>query len=297
MTADIATSLREGREAESKFERTQAIDRYQQALQADPDHHEAGFRLAYNLDLIGEEEQAIGLLEQLCGDVKAPLNALVNLAVLYEDAGQYAKAERCLRLVLDTDPNQPRARLYLKDVQASRQMRVEDEPKPREMGGGLMNAPITDFELSARARNCLKKMNIRTVGDLARISEAELMAYKNFGETTLMEIKSVLTQRGIKLGQALDQQRTAAREQIIEQLTETAGERAVGLINQSVDNLELSVRARKALSLLGITTIGDLVARTEPELMGIKNFGSTSLDEIKAKLAERGLSLRTMDGE
>jgi DNA-directed RNA polymerase subunit alpha len=59
--------------------------------------------------------------------------------------------------------------------------------------------------------------------------------------------------------------------------------------------LELSVRARKALQLLNIGSLGELASRTEAELMGVKNFGQTSLVEIKEKLAQHGLTLRKLD--
>ena len=295
MAIDTAASIRQGREAESKLDRIKAVEHYRKAFEADPANRETAFRLAYNLDITGQEEEARALLEQVCEGQEVPLNALVNLAVLHEDAGDYAKAERCLRMVLETDPNHPRARLYMKDVQASRHMMIEDEQRPRDVAAGFMNVPITDFELSTRARNALKKMGIRTVGDLLRISEAELTAYKNLGETTLLEIKSVLAQRNLRLGQALDQQRTAAREQVVQQLSESGQGEKLGLLDRSVDELELSVRAAKALTLLGITTLGDLVARTEAELLGIKNFGATSLEEIKEKLTERGLGLRKIE--
>jgi len=55
------------------------------------------------------------------------------------------------------------------------------------------------------------------------------------------------------------------------------------------------VRARKALQLLTIQTVGDLASHTEAELMGVKNFGATSLKEIKERLAEMGLGLRLLD--
>ena len=55
------------------------------------------------------------------------------------------------------------------------------------------------------------------------------------------------------------------------------------------------MRDRKALQMLGINSVGDLATRTEAELMGVKNFGSTSLDEIKERLASFGLELRTLD--
>ena len=67
------------------------------------------------------------------------------------------------------------------------------------------------------------------------------------------------------------------------------------ILSRSVNELNLSVRARKALALLNIQTLGDVVLKTEAELMGVKNFGMTSLLEIKEKLTEMGLGLRTLD--
>ncbi len=67
------------------------------------------------------------------------------------------------------------------------------------------------------------------------------------------------------------------------------------MFNRSVNDLNLSVRARKALALLNVQSIGDLATRTEAELMGVKNFGMTSLLEIKDKLADMGLSLRKLE--
>ncbi|GAB4107938.1 MAG: hypothetical protein Kow00105_12610 [Phycisphaeraceae bacterium] len=51
------------------------------------------------------------------------------------------------------------------------------------------------------------------------------------------------------------------------------------------------------MALLNVNLIGDLVLKTEAELMGVKNFGSTSLTEIKQCLGELGLSLRQLDTE
>ena len=45
------------------------------------------------------------------------------------------------------------------------------------------------------------------------------------------------------------------------------------------------------MNVLGLTTVGDLCSRSEAELMTIKNFGQTSLNEVKQKLAEVGLTL------
>ena len=152
------------------------------------------------LDLVGEEDEAISLYERLCCNDQPHVNALLNLAVIYEDRGEVNKSEKCLRQILDTNPNHDRARLFMKDVQASRDM-YYDEEQARDLAkrSAMLDTPVTDFELSVRARNCLKKMQIRTLGDLLKISEAELMGVKNFGATSLDEIRQKLGTFGLTL--------------------------------------------------------------------------------------------------
>jgi len=287
--------LAAGLRAEDEGNRLAAIEAYEAAYTADPDHSEVCFRLAYSLDLVGEEDEALHLYEQ-CGQQASPaINALLNLAVMYEDRGQYTKAERYVRQVLTTDPNHDRARLYIKDILASNAMIVDDEKEKRiEKHVAMLDTPVTDFDLTVRARNCLRKMNIRTLGDLLRVTEAELRSYKNFGESSLDEIKAMLAQRGMRLGQAVEQQQSAAKQAVFDQLKTAAGS-GEEYLSASVGELNLSVRARKALSLLNLNSIGDLCLKTEAELMGVKNFGMTSLVEIKEKLTELGLSLRLLD--
>jgi DNA-directed RNA polymerase subunit alpha len=62
-------------------------------------------------------------------------------------------------------------------------------------------------------------------------------------------------------------------------------------LNMSLAELELSVRATNCLESEGITTVRDLVIRNDEELLEVRNFGETTLKEVKTKLAERGLSL------
>lgn len=62
-------------------------------------------------------------------------------------------------------------------------------------------------------------------------------------------------------------------------------------LNMSLAELELSVRATNCLETEGITTVRELVSRSEDELLEVRNFGETTLREVKAKLQERGLSL------
>ena len=75
-----------------------------------------------------------------------------------------------------------------------------------------------------------------------------------------------------------------------EELSEEA-ERLNENLNRSVDELDLSVRSYNCLKNANIRTIGDLVQKTEPEMLKTKNFGRKSLSEIKELLSEMGLSL------
>jgi DNA-directed RNA polymerase subunit alpha len=71
----------------------------------------------------------------------------------------------------------------------------------------------------------------------------------------------------------------------------TEDERLLETLSRSVDELELSVRSYNCLKNADIKLIGDLVTKTEPEMLKTKNFGRKSLNEIKDILAEMGLSL------
>jgi DNA-directed RNA polymerase subunit alpha len=60
----------------------------------------------------------------------------------------------------------------------------------------------------------------------------------------------------------------------------------------TIEELNLSVRSYNCLKREGLNTVGDLVQKSETELMDIRNFGQKSIDEVKAKLEELGLGLR-----
>ncbi len=68
-----------------------------------------------------------------------------------------------------------------------------------------------------------------------------------------------------------------------------------GMDDVLIEELELGVRSYNCLKREGIQTVGDLVTKTEAELLNIPNFGKKSIDEVKEKLAERGLALRGED--
>jgi DNA-directed RNA polymerase subunit alpha len=62
-----------------------------------------------------------------------------------------------------------------------------------------------------------------------------------------------------------------------------------------IEDLDLSERPRNCLKRAQVNTVGELVQKTEDDLLAITNFGQKSLDEVIAKLDERGLSLHTKD--
>jgi DNA-directed RNA polymerase subunit alpha len=134
-------------------------------------------------------------------------------------------------------------------------------------------------------------MNIRTLGDLVKITENELLGYKNFGETSLKEIKDMLSAKGLRLGQALEDGGELTGLPVPKPAPEAPGADE-GVLSTPIDHIEFSVRARRALDTLGIATLGDLASKSEPDLMSCKNFGQTSLNEIRQRLSEYGLDLR-----
>jgi DNA-directed RNA polymerase subunit alpha len=63
-----------------------------------------------------------------------------------------------------------------------------------------------------------------------------------------------------------------------------------------IEDLDLSERPRNCLKRAQVNTVGELVQKTEDDLLAITNFGQKSLDEVLQKLDERGLALRTKEG-
>jgi DNA-directed RNA polymerase subunit alpha len=270
--------------------REQGLKSLERCVELDPSHTGALFQLGHANDLAGNDDEAVGFYERCLNHPPLHVGLLVNLGILYEDRDNYEKAVDCFRRVLNSDPNHEQARLFLKDAQASLTMYYNPEAElANTRFSQVLEIPVTDFELSVRSRNCLKKMNIRTLGDLTRVSEQQLLSSKNFGETSLGEIKEILGAKGLRLGQALEEggmydRRFAPSPAVSEQ------EQAV--LNKPVSELNLSVRARKCMNRLGINSLGELVQRSADELLESKNFGMTSLNEVREKLRQYGLTLR-----
>jgi DNA-directed RNA polymerase subunit alpha len=267
-----------------------AVEYFERAIDMNPQHSRALFWLANENALRGNDDEAIKLYERSLSRAPMHLSALMNLGLLYEDSENYGAAAFCFRRVVEVDPTHERARLYLKDIDAAADMYYdEDSQKNQARIQQILEIPVTDFELSVRSRNCLQKMGIRNLGDLTRVTEQDLLGGKNFGETSLQEIKDMMVSKGLRLGQAMVGKERSRDLSFVHEQLDPAQQ---ALLGRTVSDLNLSVRARKCMTRLGISSLGELVLRTPDELLESKNFGVTSLNEVRGKLGELGLKLR-----
>ncbi len=262
---------------------------YNRALQHDDRHPGALFGLALEHDRKGNDAEALRLYERAASCFPAHIGTLINLGILYEDRNDFGKAQACYKRVLDVFPDHPRAKLYLKDASASGSIYYdEDSARQSERISQLLSISVNDFELSVRSRNCLQKMGIYTIGDLTRTTEQQLLSSKNFGETSLVEIREMLASKGLSLGQFSDQQRDP--DPPLDLSGMSPDQQAV--LERPISELNLSVRARKCMVRLGINTISELIRKTGDDLLECKNFGVTSLNEVREKLELMNLKLR-----
>src|SRR6266705_2265146 len=100
------------------------------------------FRRGQDSENQGHHEKALELYERICTSPPVHINALINLALLYEDNNHYDEAHRCLEAVLETSPNHERARLYMKDVESARsQFYDEDGDRRGDRRDAVLNIP------------------------------------------------------------------------------------------------------------------------------------------------------------
>ncbi len=268
--------------------RVETVAYFQRAITLDPKHSGALFGLALEYDRAGNDDESFELYKRAASNFPSHVGTLINLGVIYEDRNDYTRSQACFRRILDSFPDHPRAKLFLKDAAAGSMAFDEDAQRRNERLAQLLNVPVTDFELSVRARNCLQKMGIKSLGDLTRISEQQLLTSKNFGETSLVEIKEILSSRGLSIGQFAHEKREV--EPPLDVASLSPDQQA--LLERPISDLNLSVRARKCMVRLQLTSIGELVRKTGDDLLECKNFGVTSLNEVREKLTNLGLKLR-----
>lgn len=108
--------------------------------------------------------------------------------------------------------------------------------------------------------------------------------------------RDALASAALTLGSLVDLIATLSEEAPSLELGEVAPVTAMSPdLELAIEELDLSERPRNCLKRARVDTIGQLVAKTEDDLLAITNFGSKSLDEVLQKLDERGLSLRVKE--
>jgi DNA-directed RNA polymerase alpha subunit len=139
----------------------------------------------------------------------------------------------------------------------------------------VMTKTLDEVGLSADSIRLLRKGNIWQVGDLVQKTEAQLRDQPDFDDRTLWEVKDRLTPLGLQLGMKVENWPGVPK-----------------VLYRKLDEFELSVRTSNCLRNDNITYIGDLMQKSETEMLRTPNFGRKSLNEItETVLKPLGLEL------
>lgn len=266
---------------EARGHTERAIGCLEAAVEGDSTLVDAAFKLGVLLDRIGDDDMAIENY-LLCADADpAYLPGVINLGILFEERGDANAAIDCFRQVLAHNPSNNRAKLLMRDASASRSMFYDEkEEREAERRRKIFSTSVNDFELSVRSRNCLAKMDIFTLGDLVSITEQEMLNYKNFGDTSLKEVKDMLNARGMRLGMLREHE---------DRVPTRADQKSLA---ESVDKLELGPDAATVAQNLKASKVGDLAKLSDMDLYLAPGSGQTVVQEIATALGAHGLNLK-----
>ncbi len=143
---------------------------------------------------------------------------------------------------------------------------------------------VNDLETSVRAYNVLVRANIKTVRELAELTEDQLSTMKNCGRRTVEELKELLAAHGLRLGMRFDQNGFPIPEQAP---TYPAREMAITID----ETLGFSVHSIQCLKELGIENTWALAQLSENHILSAK-YGKGTLQEVKAVFADLGLTFQ-----
>ena len=90
---------------------------------------------------------------------------------------------------------------------------VPEETEEKKQMREKLKVPISELELSVRSSNCLREARIKTIGDLVKKSELEMLKYRNFGKKSLAEINKILSEMGLSLCMKLDTEEKKKKEE------------------------------------------------------------------------------------
>lgn len=154
--------------------------------------------------------------------------------------------------------------------------------------GDWRDARLADLELSIRTLNCLSQAGLTTVGELVRMTDAELLRTRNFGPVRLNKVKSLVCSADELApgGETRGNRQKLDFNQVEEPL--------LSKLFRPVRSLRLRTRAKHALLEKKILMIGDLIQLSESDLfLRTPHIGRMSINDFRQILAEIGLSLGT----
>jgi len=252
------------------------------------------FHLARLQDLWGDDDVALETYRKIEEKGYAFEESLINTGVILEDKGEFAAAIAYYEKALTINPSNKRAMLFHEDAESSLNMHYDERKRRQDIKTSeILNIPISDFELSVRSRNCLSKMGIFALRDLITKTEQELLSYKNFGETSLKEIRAMLSKKGLHLGMTrVEEQPLADRIKINAQLYSQEKEYSLDELDTTIEELDLSYRTKSALHKLGFESLRDITMRTGTDLESNPQFSAACMQEVNALLEEKGLTYR-----
>jgi DNA-directed RNA polymerase subunit alpha len=162
-----------------------------------------------------KEEQAIGMIP--VDSVFSPVRK-VSYRVENTRVGQKTDYDRLIVEVFTNGSIDPKeAMLYGANIlrghldvfmnlgSIPEEMEEEESMSPEEAQRyDKLRLPISELELSVRSSNCLREANIKSIADLVRRSESELLGFRNFGKKSLTEVKELIVAMGLNLGMQID---------------------------------------------------------------------------------------------
>ncbi len=90
------------------------------------------------------------------------------------------------------------------DVEQEEEKEVNEQDAEKERLKKILTTNVDDLELSVRSHNCLKAANIKTLGDLVRKDESEMLKFRNFGRKSLAELLDIVDKHGLEFGMDVD---------------------------------------------------------------------------------------------
>jgi DNA-directed RNA polymerase subunit alpha len=144
----------------------------------------------------------------------------VNFKVENTRVGQITDYERLILEIWTNGTTEPKeALLHASEIlrrhidifanygKPTEEIEVEEISPEEEELYEKLRTPVSELELSVRSSNCLREANIKTIADLVRKTEQDLLNYRNFGKKSLAEITAILEKMGLSLGMKVDRKR------------------------------------------------------------------------------------------